>query len=35
MKTNPLRYFVTLFFLRFATKASMLVVFCYFAAFAG
>ena len=32
MKTNPFRYFVTLFFLRFATKASMLVVFCYFAA---
>ena len=30
MKTNPFRYFVTLFFLRFATKASMLVVFCYF-----
>ena len=32
MKTNPFRYFVTLFFLRFATKASMLVVFCCFAA---
>ena len=32
MKTNPFRHFVTLFFLRFATKASMLVVFCYFAA---
>ena len=30
MKTNPFRHFVTLFFLRFATKASMLVVFCYF-----
>ena len=32
MKTNPFRYFVTLFFLRFATKASMLVVLCYFVA---
>ena len=30
MKTNPFRYFVTLFFLRFATKTSKLVVPCYF-----